>query len=144
MLIWYLPAQSHDTCILLLTWSFRPFLHGSNSPHPSADLNLSPPPSFLWLAYVQVCCLFCPSHWLGDEHLFTRQRIIGMNYLHRLETGDSWHKYYNLVSILIETRLEGREISIWKHKGEFCTGYKNIIPNTLNPPHSELVGREKA
>jgi hypothetical protein len=48
---------------------------------------------------------------LGDQHLLTRQRINSKNCLHKLETGDSRNKHYN-VELRIETGDEGREISI--------------------------------
>jgi hypothetical protein len=38
------------------------------------------------------------AHPLGNQHLFTRQRIYGTNWLHKLEIGDSWYKHYNAVS----------------------------------------------
>jgi hypothetical protein len=76
------------------------------SPLPSLQ-----PPSFFWLAGGSFYPIVSSAQPLGDQHLLTRQRINSKNCLHKLETGDSRNKHYN-VELRIETGDEGREISI--------------------------------
>jgi hypothetical protein len=69
-------------------------------------MNLPSSPSSCWETSHPILYYAKP---LGVQHLLTRQRINGKNYLHKLETRDSWYKHYKVRS---ELKEDMREISI--------------------------------